>query len=243
MPTGQVIITSALTALGINEQGGIPSVSDSADALLELNAMWNAWGIDEGLIFAVQQLQFALAANVGTYPVGPSAAAPFNVALPSRIYKAVFVTAGGRTEIDVVPQQQYFSHNDLAASAVSPDELYPDFNPSPTTGSASFNLWPVPSVSGAKLEIEAGAAFSSWALGTNYILPQGFQDAIQYCLAFRLLPRFGVAVAQQVAAVVTSLAQKAEARIREMNAFNRKLPPAAVAAPGTQEAPAAPVKG
>ncbi len=53
MPTGQAIINSALTAIGILEQGGTPSVSDSVDALSELNAAWNAWGIDDGLIYAI----------------------------------------------------------------------------------------------------------------------------------------------------------------------------------------------
>jgi len=234
MPTGQIIVNAALTDLGILEQGGVPSTSDSNDSLADLNSMWGGWGIDEGLIFGVSTAQYALVQNVGTYGIGPLASPPFNVPLPSKIYKAFFITSGGRNEIDIVDAMRYFAHNDLAASAVSPDELYPDFNVNPATGSATLRLWPIHTISGASLELETGATFSGWTLGTNYNLPQGYQDAIQECLAFRLLSRFGVAVAEQVALLVTAKAKAAEARIRAMNAFNRKLPPGASAQPAAE---------
>jgi hypothetical protein len=234
VPTGQQIINAALTDLGILEQGGIPSTSDSNDALADLNSFWDAWGIDEGLIYAVQTKQYALTQNVGTYAIGLTAGSPFNVPLPSRIYSAFFTTASGRNEIEIVSQQRYFAHNDLAALAVAPDELYPDFNVLSATGLANLYLWPVPSVAGASLELETGAPFGLWTLQANYFVPQGFQDAIQECLAFRLLTRFGAAVDQAIALAVVAKAQKAEQRIRTMNAFNRKLPPGAEMAPTEQ---------
>jgi hypothetical protein len=229
MPTGQMIINNALTALGILEQGGAPSVSDSNDALAELNAMWDAWGIDDNIVYAIATAQYALVANAASYPIGPAAGAPYNVPRPSRIYKAVMVaTVGGvltRRPLRIVEAGEYFSHGDLAATASTADELYYDYNVDPTTGSATLYLWPAPSCPTiTKLELETGAVFAAWTLGGAYSLPEGYQDAIQYALAWRLLPRYGMAVAQQVAEVVGELAEKSEARIKAMNAANRQKP-------------------
>ncbi len=328
MPTGQQIIDNALTILGILGQGETPSNSDTTDALGELNSAWDAWGIDEGLIYAQISQRFPLTANIGQYTIGQVQAAPplgvgavpmFNAQRPSRIYNAYITfatggaistsslgdggqgyavndtgvilgasgvrgtytvntvdangavltytisgagsgylngngyqtlqgggqpgvgvgftvniltsTAGGqnRTELKVVSAEQYYSHNDLAASASTADELYADFNVD-VDGFARLSLWPVPNVIGT-LEIETGVNFRSWTLADNYILPQGMQDPLQYALAYRLIPRYGMAVAQEIVQVVTGIATKAEERFRAMNSRNRQLQQGAAAVP------------
>ena len=311
MPTGQQIVSNALTILGILEQGGTPSVSDSVDCLGALNVMWDAWGIDEGLIYAILVQRFPAAAGAGTYTIGIGA--QFNVQRPSRLYRAQFLSATGgaiatsslgdggvgyaagdtgillggsgtraiytvatvdlsgavltytlsgagtgysvangyqtqvagaqpgigsgltlnvltlttvggqnRTELDLVAAEQYYAHNDLSATALTPDELYAEFGVD-VDGFARLYLFPVPSAA-AVLELQVGAPFTTWTLVDSYQIPQGFQDSIEQALAFRLLARFGAAVAPEVAAVVQSVGVKAEARIREMNARNRQMP-------------------
>ena len=242
MPTAQAMITNSLVRLGILEQGGTPSTSDTTDALANLNSMWEGWSIDEGLIFGEQTQQFLLTAGVGFYAIGPTASAPFNVPLPTRIYKAYFVTSGGRNEIEIVTAEKYFSHNDTAAVAVAPDEFYCDWIPDPTTGSYTIRLWPIQSVSGASLELESGALFKAFTLGPNFTLPHGYQDAIEWALAYRLLSSFGAAVVPEVAQNVAAIGSKAEARIRAMNAKDRMKQPLEVMPPGMQLQAALPPK-
>src|ERR1039458_6852406 len=79
--------------LGMNEQGGTPSVSDSQDCLNLFNSMWAAWGIDEGLIYAIVAQRFPTTANLGIYTIG--AGAQFNVPPPGRIYRAAFLNVTG----------------------------------------------------------------------------------------------------------------------------------------------------
>jgi hypothetical protein len=325
MPTGQTIVNNALTMLGMREQGGTPSVSDSQDSLDQLNSMWAAWGIDEGLIYAIVAQRFPVLANLGIYTIGPGALC--NVPRPGRIYRAAFlsatggaitgkvvgdggtgyiandtgvipgaagtqatytvntvdadgavltftlsaagtgylagngyptqvggaqpglgtgftiniltVSAGGqgRNNLRIVPAEVYYDHNDLSATAQTPDELYPDCTPD-VDGFARLFLFPVPSITAA-LEIQAGVPFLLWTLTGTYSIPQGIQDQLEGALAYRLLARFGAAVAQEVAAVVRDVGMKAEARIREMNKFNRQMPAGSEAAPGAQPAPQA----
>lgn len=207
--TGQTLITSALTILGINSQGGTPSATDSTDALGELNAMWNAWQIDEGLIWAIHDLSVALVSGTASY----------NQTI-HRLYKAAFVSAGNRSELAIINQDQYYSHNDLAATAVAPDEVFPNYE---TPGTCTLKIWPVISISSTTMDLQVAVPFVTWDLTTAVTIPDGYQDAIQYALAARLLPRYGVAVAQEVASVVLAESGKAQQRIREMNAINRGL--------------------
>ena len=94
MPTGQQIVSNALTILGILEQGGTPSVSDSVDCLSALNVFWSAWGIDEGLIYAQYPARFPWGASVAAYTMGPGAALALPQ-LPARIYRPHWVTVTG----------------------------------------------------------------------------------------------------------------------------------------------------
>ncbi len=324
MPTGQVIINSAFSAIGILEQGGTPSVSDSVDALAELNAMWDAWGIDDGLIYAILASRFALTASIATYTIGQADSSlpqpNFSAPRPGKIFRASItqasggaistnalydggtgyavsdtgiilggngtvatyvvtavsagvvttytvsgagtgytpmkgaatliagaqpgvgsglritittVTAGGqnRNNLKIIEAGTYYAHNDLSAAGAVPDELYPDYNVN-VDGFATLYLYPVPLVLAASnLELEAGVNFTAWTLVDTYQIPQGFQDAIQKALAYRLLTFFGAAVAPEVAQRIEQEAMKAEGRIRQMNAYNRQIPPPAAPAP------------
>lgn len=237
--TGQALINQALTALGILEQGGTPNASDSTDSLAELNTLWDSWGIDEGLIYSIQPITIVLSANKNPYVVGLGAGADKAVAPPQRIYKATLEIAAGasqfRRDLTIVEANKYFAHGDLKTAAQAADELYPDYNVD-ANGNASLYLFPVPIATVATtLELIAAVPFVAWALGVPTILPYAYTDGIQYALAARLLPRFGVAVQQQVAAMVIQLAQKAEVRIRDMNAKNRQLTDEMAALPSPAE--------
>ena len=244
MPTGQTIINNALTILGILEQSGTPSASDSAAALTELNAMSSAWDIDEGLIYSVRSFSNALTTATASYTIGTGAT--FNTPLPTRLYKAIFSVGGNnRNDLTIVDALRYYSHNDLTASTSSggaPDEVYLDFNVDPTTGFGKVYLFPVPVFTSPtpQIELELGQNFNTWALGTNVILPYGYQDAIQYALAFRLIPQYGGIVAPQVMQTVMEIGQKAELRLRTMNAINRQIPPQAAALQPLEAPPVAP---
>ena len=291
------------------------------DCLGALNVMWDAWGIDEGIVYGEYPARFPWAATIAGYTVGPGAALSLPK-LPARIYRPHWVSVTGgaistsslasggtgyavgdtgifptgegtkatytvntvdgtgavltftvsaagtgyrpqygvmgqtagaqpgvgvgfainvltatalatnRQDLDMVPPDRYYAHNDLAASAGLPDELYPDYLPD-VNGFARLFVWPIPSVAGT-LELEISAPFTTWTLTDSYSIPAGFQDALEQALAFRLLARFGAAVSQEVSAVVQAVGQKAENRIRESNRINRQMPP------GTEAVPAPP---
>lgn len=314
MPTGQAVISAALTTLGILEQGGTPNASDSNDALSVLNDMWQAWGIDDGLVNAIVHNRYPLTYSASSYTLGPSNAASFNGPIPSKIYEAYFVNTNGgliagsslgdagsgyaisdtfivvngsgipatghvtgigsngvvttyvidtpgtgfipqpgystqagggqpgvgsgltinvtssppegqnRNLLNLVSSKQYYSHRDLTALALTPDELYVDFNLT-VDGFIRCYLWPILSIGPASLELVAGTIFKTWTLAGNYFLPPGYGDLIRWALAYRLSPSYGSVVQQTVLEIVTQQAEKAELRVREMNKMNRQMEP------------------
>lgn len=74
MPTGQQIITRAVSVLNIIDDGGGISASESAGLLIELNAMNDAWATEETLVPSVSSAQYALTASLNPYSFGPIAA-------------------------------------------------------------------------------------------------------------------------------------------------------------------------
>lgn len=236
--TGQNLINRTFETLGIIDPQASPSVSDSTTALNELNQMWSAWGVDEGLIYAQRSFTGAIVSGTGSYTIGTGAT--FNTQLPQKIYKAFFTTDsnGNRNEVEIVNADRYYMHNDLTASAKTPEIMFPDWTLN-ASGYGTIYLWPVPTgfAGSANLNLDMAVAFIDWALATAYFLPDGYIDAISYALAFRLIPKFGDAVTEYHAKFVADIGSKAEARIREMNRYNRQVDPQLVMAPGS--APAA----
>lgn len=289
-----------LSHLGLNSPDGSAGASDSNTVMSVLNVMWNAWSVDEGLIWGQETFQGALAAGRAVYSIGTGG--DFNTARPARIYKAfavgivsftgtttlasktissvadtsamslgqqiigagipansfitaivantsvtvnnaasaagtvtLYVTTGNRNEIKIVEAGKYYDHNDLGASAATPDEIYPDYLSSGTLGTMNLYLFPVPKNALVALDLDMAVAFSTWAVGSLYNIPPAVQDAIEWAVAFRLLSTFGVAVQPQVAQIVTIEGQKSEARLRANNSFTRQLPPQAVMAPGSSQ--------
>src|SRR6185312_17029709 len=236
MATGQNIVNDALTYLALMDPSGTPSASDSTTCLQVLNNMWESWGVDEGLIYALVPFSGNLSTTVASYTIGSGAT--FDTRRPARIYKAYFVLGSNRNELKIVEAGEYFSHNDLTASAATPDELYADYNVD-SDGFATLYLWPVPTFGSGSptLQLLQGVNFTAWTLTDTYQIPQAYRDALGWALAFRCLPIFGEAVGQGAAQVVAAEGAKAEARLRTMNQKNRQLQPGDVMTPGAPQEP------
>lgn len=224
--TGQTIVTNALTNLGINSQGGTPSAGDSNDALARLNSWWESLSVDEGLIWSTTTITQAVTANLGSYTVS-------NL---RRIYKAIFVVGANRNELKIVTTDEYLSHNDLAASASAPDECYCNFA---APGATTVRLWPVPNATGPSLQLEAACAFTVFTLGGSFDLMPGYQELLEWGLAMKVAPSYGMSIAPETLQLVNANGQAAEARIRLETSKNRLIPPSAPGFPQSVMTPEA----
>ncbi len=228
--SAQTIINQALTDLGLLEQGGTPSVSDSNLGLDLLNMQLGQWRIQELLVWSVANnaaAPYALVANQKSYLIGPGAA-DFSVARPTWIERAVVTLAGPNPsnliEHDVRVTSmaaEYEMQPDKKAAGAIPEFIYNDRGDPVST----LYPYPVPRVATA-----TGLILYTWAqiadfatLATTENLPDGYSEPISYALAVRLAPAFGAAVAAEQVQLCSALALQGEQQIKVLNANARNL--------------------
>ncbi len=232
MPTGQEIINNALLALNILDAGGSVSASENVDLLAQLNTMLDSWAADSLLIPGIGTFTSgALTAAVKSYLLGPTGAAGFVTARPSRIVKATMIAVVGagtnRQELKLVSADVYASHNDLAAAASSAEELFVDY----TAPNSTIYPWPVPTCpTVTTLELLFWRGIATFTLAGNISLLPSYQDTIEGALAFRCLSRYGAIVSAETAQAVTAVGLAAKERLKKLNALNNFIDPAVVAA-------------
>ena len=223
--SGQALINIALTNLGVLEQGGTPSVSDSTDALTKLNLMIEQWRIQNRLIWSVGQASFALVAATASYTIGPTGA--FATNRPDYIESAQIgylgpnVTKQVVSPLKLISQSEYAGIRDLNTAAAIPERLYNDRG----SPNSILYLWPVPRVASAtNLILYTWAQLLGYAsLITSNDLPDGYAEGIANALAVRLIPSFGAAIAPEVAQWCSQIALQAENKISDLNSIARAL--------------------
>lgn len=229
--SAQTLINNALVNLGILEQGGTPSVSDSNEALTRLNYMLGQWHIQDKFVPSIGTAAYALTASQAVYPIGPAATAPFNVARPTFIKSAsIQVGSGPIVPLRLISQEEYRGITDLTATAAYPQVLYDD-RASPAS---NLYFWPTPTGT-PNVILDTWFQLATFAtLSTSNDLPDGYAEAISNALPVRCLSMFGIAVDSQIGQIVSALALQAEASIVALNTRARGLamPEAAAEAAG-----------
>ena len=164
--TGGICVNGALELIKVIRPGQTPATSESTEALAILNRLVDSWSTERLLIPVVGSATYALTAAQGVYPIGLTAAAPFNVARPIRIDAAGIVqtlfNAGAvnfRSELDLITERDYQALMDKGATADVPQKLYY----SPGLANGTLYLWPIPNVvTATSLELSTWTALSSF---------------------------------------------------------------------------------
>ena len=224
--TGQSLINTAFTNLGVMDQGGTPSVSDSNAALVLLNQQMGQWRISNKFVWSVGKASYPLVLAKQSYQIGP-AAPDFNVPRPTYIEQALISVAGPnpanpiQRPMRLIGQQEYAGHDDKAATSTIPQDLYND-RASPIS---TLYIWPT-----ARCAAPTNLILYTWAqlpvfpdLVTPFDLPDGYSEAITNALAVRCAPMFGTVVNGGTLQVINELGLAAEQRIVELNARARGL--------------------
>ena len=82
----------------------------------------------------------------------------------------------------------------------------------------TLSFWPIPNT-GVGLALYPWVALSQFAdLVTDYVFPPGYQEALRYNLAARLLAEYPGNYAQEVMISVPALATSSKAKVKSFNA-------------------------
>lgn len=211
------VITRAWRAAGIGAAGEVLSGDDLNDIALILNGMLDGWLADGLYIYNQSIMSFALTSNVQSYPIGPTAAAPFNVARPSRINNAnLKILTGGpptvETPLVILDDEGWMEIPVKNITGTYPTKLY--YSPDYPNGTLFF--WPIPT-GGLEVVLDVWNQFSQFAnINDSFNFPNGYFEAMYSNLGVRLsTPEWGV---DAVSPSLSQLANESRARIQSLNA-------------------------
>ena len=202
--------------IGALANGEVPSASESQDAFFVLNSMMDSWNADRLTIFTITIGQFNLVPLQQVYTFGPGG--NFNAPRPARIDHASIVSLtnpGQPLELDI----NIYTDEDWAMIPVKviqttlPQGFYDDG----AYPLRNLSFWPIPTVN-VQTRIYSWTALTSFPdLVTDITFPPGYQEALRYNLAMRLIAEFPGDFNPVMTQVTGGLAVESLARIRSMN--------------------------
>lgn len=206
------VITRALQIIGTLSVGQIPSADDAAVGLSNLNELLDGWNTELLNLYTTTVFTGNLINTQQSYAMGPSAA-DFNTLSPIMIKSAhvIIPATSVRLPVSILSAVEWADLNEKGLTGFRPDKLYCDY----AFPIANLNVHPIPNQTIA-LQIYLWSILAQFAAITDTVsFRPGYQEALQYNLAVKLAPQFGVA--QDGTNV--QLAGSYKQRMQELNAL------------------------
>lgn len=186
--TALEIIERAFDDVNVRSQGEQLPPHEVQDAFKRLNNMVGSWATQSLTSAFVARDVFTLTANQATYSIGPGG--EFDTPRPVNLEGAGLLLNSSTPPIEiprsVITDDMFkaIAIKDLASLLFT--TVY--YNATYDTGLGSITLWPVPTTGDNDLVIYRNWPFGYFAtLTTRYNVPPGYEEALEYNLAQRLL--------------------------------------------------------
>lgn len=197
--TALSLITGAFDTLGVYTPGASIAAADSAGALRRLNQMMGGLSLQPLTKPVLTREELTLEADKGgpsdPYTIGPDG--DFNTTRPTALLGAGILLVQSDPTYNVEVPRAVLTNDAWAAIQIKElsSTQFTDvfYNPTFSNDLGTINLWPVPNIATNKLVLYWLEPLTRFAtLTTEYFLPPGCEDALEYNLARRLLTPYGV---------------------------------------------------
>lgn len=223
------LITAAVRKAGGIRQGQTLNAEEQTLSLDALNLMVEEWNTRQVFIYQMKAYTHALVANQQSYTIGSGG--ELNTARPVKIECAGIIQSNGvRTELELIPYEEWAKIISKQAADVVPLKLYND-NAYPL---ASLYLWPKPSGT-PTLDLSVWQTIGGpFALTDVVALPPAYNKAITASLSVILAPEYGLQVPPTLVAEANAAMQalarinlSGQAAVQEVPTYpSKKAPPA-----------------
>lgn len=218
MATPTTILTTSLRHLGVI--GAADTTVDANDAQLCLDALkslLDAWNLSPQNCVGLQELTHTPTSGDTAFTIGPTG--DVVARQPARIVKAVYRRDGTDWPVDVVEVEEYASYS-LKSNASTPCCVALNRGYDTSTvyvypagdGVSQLRLW---------VALDVVSSFDTLGLTTSLTLPNGYQNALEWCLAEEVASFFHVP--DQILARVARRASISHRRIKRANSHVPQL--------------------
>lgn len=190
--TAQDLIRSVLVLTGALAQGESLSNADAQDAFRRLNRMVSGWKNQRLTLFVTQRNVHSFVGSQASYTIGPGG--DWDQARPQFLSYAGLILTATNPDIEIplrlltTKDWTFQSVKDITSTL--PTALYYETSfPSSgaTVGLGRIYAWPVPTQIN-QVALYCPTAITEFAtLTTDYSLPPGYEDALEYGLAVKLI--------------------------------------------------------
>lgn len=211
MSTVQNIIDRAGRLL-INS-GASMNATQSANALVALNAMLDSWRNERLMCYAMQDETLSMVSAQTTYSIGPSGS-DLTTTRPVEIEAAYITVSNLSYPVRLLNEEEYAAIVAKASSSTWPTHLWY----SPTMPNGTITVYPVPNTT-TTLNIITRIVVSAFStVGDTVSLPPGWEDALACNLAVYLAPEWQLQPSQ----TAMKMAIDSKANLKRMNARSLK---------------------
>lgn len=211
MATPRDIISNALELIGVLAPGETASAAQLTSGLRSFNRMLENWSTENLMHYGETTEDLTLVASQKVYTMGTGG--DLNTTKPVEIlnitWKDDFVSPALELPVEIVDQRQYkFEETkDITSNIVT--KAYINF----TDPLVNISVYPVPSAA-KKLSITSNKPITTYtSLSTSIALPVGWLEALEYNLALRVRPSYGV----PLDAYIDKIARQSKANIKRQN--------------------------
>lgn len=209
MSTALDNIKATLRLLGVLASGETPQSSEANDALSALNRMLSSWNNSRLTVFGVKIEEFTLVPNQSSYTIGDGG--DFDTEVPLKI-DSIFLK-DGETEypLELIDNKKWGSLQSKTTTSSIPFMAYVDIN----HPLKKIYLYPTPSEAKTIVLHNYRKISAISSLVTEFVFPDGYEEAIIYNLAIRLAPEYGKSISGEISTIASqSLSAIKRANIR-----------------------------
>ena len=204
--TALELIRDALVMSGALAQGEEPGDAEAQDAFRRLNRMVSGWANQRLTIFVTERNVHTLVGSQGTYTIGPGG--DFNQARPQWISYAGLILTSPNPDVEIplriLTIKDWWLQSVKDLTSTLPTTIY--YNTTFPSSGADAGLgeiicWPIPTQVN-QIALYCPTQLSEFAtLSTDYSFPPGYEDALEYNLAVRLI-QSGMGLREHLADIV-----------------------------------------
>jgi hypothetical protein len=186
------IIKAAMRKCGVLAKGQTPDSEDYTNGTVALNALIAAWQSYGLTMWQRTEYEMTLSASTREYNIGVGQT--INTIFPLKIESAVLYTtsSGARQQLEIMDKSEFNLMNSLDTGNPTCISYTPQIN------KGVISLWPMPSsdvASTKTLRILIRTPFEGFTASANTPdLPQEYQNALIYGLAYTISPEYGVPI-------------------------------------------------
>lgn len=193
--------------LGVLPSGSNPTVSETADCLIALNGLLEAFRLDKLLVYSVDDQSLAMVAGTSSYTIGSGGT--LDTTRPVKLDNAYMRNGTTDYPVTILTSAQWDAIEDKTTTGSIVEYAYYDAD----YPLGTLKVWPVPTSTDSLYLSFWTPLTALTSADVSVSLPPAYERMLAFSLAIEIAPEFGTAASPDI----IGIAKSTRAAIRVIN--------------------------